>query len=104
MVALGIIEAIYDAHPEFIREEDSQGQLPLHKLCANLSWDETTTIAILRLLLEKYPESIRHASNDGHLPIQTAAKASKSPELSKPILDPREWLVRGECFLPTLLV
>ncbi len=74
-----MIRVIYDAHPEFIREEDSQGDLPLHCLCKS-KLDGKVVVAILKLLLEKYPESIRHANNKGFLPIHTAAATTTSPE------------------------
>ena len=69
-----------EAAPDSVRYEDSEGHLPLHQLCVKSSQDETSAMAILRLLLEKYPESIRHAAHDGNLPIHAAAMASKSPE------------------------
>ena len=84
--ALEIIEAIHDAHPEFIRREDSQGCLPLHEHCTNISQDETSAIAILRLILEKHPQSIRHVDNDGDLPIHIAAK-TKSPEFCRVLIE-----------------
>ena len=77
MVALKIIDAIYDAHPEFIRMED-EGKLPLHKFCGNTSLDEATALEILQLLLEKHPESVRHEVIGGQLPIHIAIGASKS--------------------------
>eukprot|EP00986_Skeletonema_menzelii_P005306 scaffold1900_cov147-Skeletonema_menzelii.AAC.4 len=85
--ALEVIEAICEAHPESIRQEDNEGLLPLHKLCANTNLDETTAVAILRLLLEKYPESIRHESNRGILPIHMASMMIKSPEFCSVLID-----------------
>eukprot|EP00984_Skeletonema_dohrnii_P026387 scaffold15750_cov139-Skeletonema_dohrnii-CCMP3373.AAC.1 len=85
--AHGIIEAIYEANPEFIRKEDREGQLPLHTVCMNPSQDETAAIAIVRLLLEKYPESIRHADNKGNLPIHIASIKSKSREFCRVLIE-----------------
>ena len=87
IVALGIIEAICDAHPELIRKEDGNGQLPLHKLCAKSSQDNTTTMAILGLLLEKYPESIQRADNEGLFPIHIAAMTNSNKAQSSPCSD-----------------
>ena len=87
MVAQGIIEAIYDAHPEFIRMEDNEGKLPLHKICTNTGLDDTTGLEILKLLLEKHPESVQYAVNGDHLPIHIALIASKSPEFCRVLID-----------------
>ena len=86
IVALGIIKAIYDAYPEFIREEDNNGKLPLHRLCGYKDLDDTTGLEMLKLLLKIYPESIQHTSG-GHLPIHIAIGASKSPEFCRMLIE-----------------
>ena len=84
--ALEMIEIICDAHPEFVREEDSQRHLPIHKVCANPHQGETTAMAILSLLLKKHPESIQHENSKGHLPIHIAAM-NESPEFCSVLID-----------------
>ena len=85
--ALDIFEIICDSNPDFIREEDSKGCLPLHTLCGTPSQDETSAIAILRLLLKKYPDSVRHMNNNGFLPIHVAVVDVKSPEFFRVLIE-----------------
>ena len=85
-VALEMIEIICDANPEFVREEDNQRHLPIHKVCANPHQGETTTMAILSLLLKKHPESIQHENFKGHLPIHIAAM-NESPAICRILIE-----------------
>lgn len=84
---LEIIEIIYDAHPEFNREETFEGDLLLHRFCSQRECDGIATPDILKFLLEKCPESIRHANNRGQLPIHIAAMLSKSPEFCSMLIE-----------------
>eukprot|EP00984_Skeletonema_dohrnii_P019434 scaffold9286_cov79-Skeletonema_dohrnii-CCMP3373.AAC.2 len=72
--AIGVINLLHAACPDFVREEDDDGRLPLHHLCKNTDIDEAAAIEILKLLIEKCPEAIRHADNDnGFLPVHIAS-------------------------------
>ncbi len=84
--AVEMIEIIYDAQPEFIREVDSCGRLPLHCLCFNKQFDGEAACELLKLFLERYPESIHHAINRGYLAIHLASQV-KSPEFCRVLIE-----------------
>eukprot|EP00984_Skeletonema_dohrnii_P010078 scaffold3907_cov76-Skeletonema_dohrnii-CCMP3373.AAC.5 len=85
-IPIEIIKVLHEANPEFVRKEDSEGRLPLHKICSNTSHDETAAFEILKLLLAMHPESIRHA-NKGQLPIHIASMTSKSREFCRVLIE-----------------
>ena len=85
--ALEIIKLIYDAYPESIRHEDSEGHMPLHYHSMNPKQDEDAALAILKLLIEKCPEAVRHASSKGNLPIHHAMSTSKPPEFCRVLIE-----------------
>eukprot|EP00985_Skeletonema_marinoi_P018452 scaffold10306_cov75-Skeletonema_marinoi.AAC.13 len=85
--ALEIIKVIYDAYPESISQEDSEGNMPLHYHCMNPKQDEDAALAILKLLIEKCPEAVRHASSKGNLPIHHAVSTSKPTEFCRVLID-----------------
>eukprot|EP00984_Skeletonema_dohrnii_P014842 scaffold6323_cov118-Skeletonema_dohrnii-CCMP3373.AAC.7 len=77
-VTLNIVQLLIDAAPESVHSEDVSGFMPLHRLCTNEELDETTALAILKLLVEKHPEALRHETdheyNTGRLPIHIACE------------------------------
>jgi len=81
-VTPNIMQLLIDAAPESVHSEDISGWMPLHLLCKNRELDETTALAILKLLIEKHPDSIRHETNHdydtGFLPIHIACDTGKS--------------------------
>eukprot|EP00984_Skeletonema_dohrnii_P012842 scaffold5242_cov107-Skeletonema_dohrnii-CCMP3373.AAC.1 len=85
--ALEIIKVIYDAYPESIRQEDSEGHMPLHYHCMKPKEDEDAALAILKLLIEKCPEAVRHANSTGNLPIHHAISTSKPPEFCRALIE-----------------
>eukprot|EP00984_Skeletonema_dohrnii_P014843 scaffold6323_cov118-Skeletonema_dohrnii-CCMP3373.AAC.8 len=84
--ALQIINLLYDAFPDFVREEDNGGRLPLHHLCMNKYVDEAAAVEILKLFIAQHPESIRHTDNYGCLPILHAFE-SRSPEFCRVLIE-----------------
>ena len=85
-VTLSVVQLLIDAFPESLRHQDSNGLMPLHKLCENNNLDEAIGLEILKLLLERYPESVRHATRIGNLPIHPAA-ALQSPEFCRILIE-----------------
>ncbi len=86
-VTLGMVQLLLD-FPD-LRQENDNGILYLHCLCANIFLDDGVAIDILKLLLEMSPESVRqHVPEEGggNLPIHLAAN-EQSTEFCRLLID-----------------
>ena len=94
-VTPNITQLLVDAAPNSVRNEDNDGNTPLHILC--FFGKRRVDIKILKLLIEKFPEAVRHEDDDGNLPIHIAA-GRKSPEFCQMLIEayPGSEQIRGD--------
>ena len=86
-----LIRLLVKSCPEFTRQKDSGGNLPLSTFCQLCSeeseYDEEAVelkrLGILKFLIEDDPESVRVPDNDGSLPLHHALEYRRSLEFCR---------------------
>jgi ankyrin repeat protein len=64
-VTEGILRCLLEYFPTDVRNDDEEGNLPLHNICRN----KNITLGMVQLLVDAFPDSVRHEDNGGRMPL-----------------------------------
>src|SRR6056300_1652927 len=60
-VTEGILRCLLEYFPTDVRDDEEEGNLPLHLICHN----KNVTLGMVQLLVDAFPDSLHHEDNNG---------------------------------------
>jgi ankyrin repeat protein len=77
-VTEGILRCLLEYFPTDVRDDDEEGNLPIHLICHN----KNVTLGMVQLLVDAFPESLSRQDNGGWMPLHVLCANENLDEAS----------------------